>query len=318
MRKSLLWVGSLALLLALTSPSQAQDTTTTTQTQTAVAQNPDGTWTVVAFPADKEVAVELTPTTASNTPAPKVRVIHKADGTTITLNPADFAGTTGTLNLYAVDQTGKADMLGPINTTGTAPQTFNTNMDRFMLVASPDSNLTDYSPSTSVAYRSAAPKGLAIVPVARKGLGPGAPRGEKVAGVATPTPNVPMLGIPTLPEKKETELKVIFPEPGPAPRANIHITPNFNNQGKTRVKAKLHDLSKVPMDAWVTLWAVGPDGKFFPIGSTQNKGAPNVATIDSDRNNTNVPFQDFGLFMTVEPTGTATSPSGTIFGTIQR
>jgi hypothetical protein len=71
----------------------------------------------------------------------------------------------------------------------------------------------------------------------------------------------------------------------------------------------------VPTDMYLTLWAVSPDGQFWHIGSARNKGNPNVATIDSDKNNTNVPFTDFGLFMTIEPTDTATSPTSTIYGT---
>jgi len=43
-----------------------------------------------------------------------------------------------------------------------------------------------------------------------------------------------------------------------------------------------------------------------------------VATIHSDKNNTNVPFPDFGLFMTVEPTAEATVPTTAIFGTLIR
>ena len=318
MRKRLLIVGSLALSLALAVSTQAQDKKTTTATQATAIQNPDGSWTVVAYPADRQVEVELTPVTATNAAAPHLKVRHMTDGTEITVDPQDFAGTNEKLNLYVVDPEGKMTLLGPITTTGTTPVTFRTNLDKFMIVVSAQPNLTEYSAGTNTAYRSAVPKGLAVVPLARKGVGPGAPVGEKIGAVAAPAYNVPMLGIPTLPLKKETELRLNFDDPSVAPRANIFVTPNFNDSGTTRVKAKFHELSKVPTDMFVTLWAVGPDGQFWRIGSTQNKGTPNVATIDSDKNHTNVPFKDFGLFMTVEPTDTATSPTGTAFGTIRR
>ncbi len=315
--------GALALLLAISGSVLAQQTTTTTTTtQTTAVQNADGTWTVVEYPVGKQVVVNLAPATTTDTTTtavvPRATVIRSANGTVITVDPAGFAGATGTMNLYAVDPLGHATLLGPITTTSTSPLTFNTNLDKFMLVVSPEGNLTSYAPTTSVVYRSAVPEGLSVIPIARSGEGPGAPVGEKVAASVTPSYNVPMLNVPTLPVKKETEVKVKFADTAHIKRANFFVTPNFNNKRLTRVKAKFHDLTDVPSNAFLTLWAVSPDGKYFRIGSTPNKGNPNVATIDSDKNNTNVPFPDFGLFMTVEPTATATQPTTTIFGTIVR
>jgi hypothetical protein len=315
MRKSILMIGSLVLLIVFTGIVLAQDTTTSSQSST---QNTSDQWTGVEYPVGHEVVVDLTPTTASTGAAPQVKVMHTANGTVISVDPTSFADTSGNLNLYVVDPSGKATMVGVIKAGSPAPQTFNTNMDKFMLVASPDPNLTDYTPDMNVAYRSSVPTGLAVIPMSRKGRGPTSPKGEKVAGVAAPSNTVAMLGVPTLPQKKESEVKVAFPDTAPVPRANIFVTPNYKDTGTTRVKAKLHDLSAVPTDAFLTLWAVSPDGKFWRIGSTQNKGNPNVAEIDSDKLNTNVPSKDFGLLLTVEPTDTATTPSGKVFGTIQR
>src|SRR5215210_562317 len=329
MSKCLLSVlGSLALLLAMGATTLAQDTTTTktttTTTQTTAVQNPDGSWTVVEYPVDKEVTVTLSPattvdTTTTTAVVPRARILRSANGTLITVDPAGFVGTTGAMNLYAVDPMGHITLLGPINATSTTPLTFNTNLNRFMLVVSPEGNLTTYAPATTFPYRSAVPEGLAVIPLARTGEGlTGQAEGEKVAATVTPSYNAPMLNVSTLPLKKETEVKVKFADTAHIKRADFFVTPNFNDKRLTRVKAKFHDLTDVPTDAFLTLWAVGPDGKFFRIGSTPNKGKPNVATIDSDVNNTNVPFSDFGLFMTVEPTDTAVSPTTEIFGTIIR
>lgn len=319
MSKRLLCIlGGIVLSLATVSISLAQTTQTVTTTQSTAVQNPDGTWTVVEYPVDKEVVVNLTPSTKTITTMARARVLRSANGTVITVDPAGFTGTTGNLNLYAVDPMGHLSLLGPINATSTSPLTFNTNLDKFMLVVSPEGNLTSYAPNTAVVYRSAVPEGLSIIPVARSGEGPGAAVGEKVAGVASSNYNVGMLNIPSLPAKKETQLKVNFADTVHVKRTDFFITPNFNNKGLTRIKAKFHNLSDVPATSFLTLWAVSPEGKFFRIGSSPNKGKPNVATIDSDKNNTNVPFTDFGLFLTVEPTGTAISPTGTIIGTIIR
>ncbi len=60
-RKFLLSIGGgIILCAALTGVSYAQDTTTTT-TVTKTVQNPDGTYTVIQYPVDKEVVVDLTP-----------------------------------------------------------------------------------------------------------------------------------------------------------------------------------------------------------------------------------------------------------------
>jgi hypothetical protein len=319
MSKRLLSIlGGLVLSLATVSAVLAQNTKTVTTTQTTAVQNADGTWTVVEYPVDKEVVVNLAPSTKTITTMARARVLRSANGTLITVDPAGFVGTTGNLNLYAVDPMGHVSLLGPINATSTSPLTYNTELGQFMLVVSPEGNLTTFAPNTTVAYRSAVPEGLSIIPVARSGEGPASAEGEKVAGVATPGYNVGMLNIPTLPAKKETQLKVNFDNTIHVNRTDFFITPNFNGKGLTRIKAKFHDLSDVPTTSFLTLWAVSPDGKFFRIGSTPNKGKPNVATIDSDKNNTNVPFTDFGLFLTVEPTGAAVSPTGTIIGTIIR
>jgi hypothetical protein len=135
--------------------------------------------------------------------------------------------------------------------------------------------------------------------------------GEKVAAVTSPYA-IPMIGIPTLPAKKETEVHINFAESYHAQRATIFITPNFNDSGATRVKAKFHELSGVPDGAFLTLWAVGPDGTFTRLGSTSNSGKPNVATIDTDTNKTNVALADFGLFLTTEPSDALTAPSGPV------
>jgi hypothetical protein len=313
--------GLVAILLAITGSALAQQTTTTTTTQTTAVQNPDGSWSVVEYPVDKEVTVNLSPAgtvATTTTVVPRARVLRSANGTVITLDPAGFAGTTTAMNLYTVDPMGHVVLLGPINATSTTPLTFNTDLNRFMLVVSQEGKLATYTPTTSVIYRSAIPEGLAVIPLARSGEGPGAAEGEKVAATVAPSYNVALLNVPTLPVKKETQVKVKFADTAHIKRADFFVTPNFNNKGTSRVKAKFHDLTDVPTDVYLTLWAIGPDGQFFRIGSTPNKGNPNVATIDSDKNNTNVPFPDFGLFMTVEPTAKATVPTTAIFGTLIR
>src|SRR3954453_20496901 len=101
--------GIVALLLAIAGSALAQQTTTTTTTQTTAVQNPDGSSTVVEYPVDKEVTVNLSPAgtvATTTTVVPSARILRSANGTVITLDPAGFAGATSAMNLYAIDPVG--------------------------------------------------------------------------------------------------------------------------------------------------------------------------------------------------------------------
>src|SRR3954470_25027261 len=115
MSKRLLCIlGGAVLSLATATAALAQtQTTTTTTTQTTAVQNADGSWTVVEYPVDKEVTVNLTPNEIAN--ATGRAVIHRmANGTAINLNLTGLANDVSSLNLYAVDPMGHLTMLGPV------------------------------------------------------------------------------------------------------------------------------------------------------------------------------------------------------------
>src|SRR5205085_11394324 len=135
MSKRLLCIlGGVVLSFATTSATLAQTQTTTTTTQTTAVQNADGSWTVVEYPVDKEVTVNLTPNGIAN--ATGRATIHRmANGTAINLNLTGLANDVSSLNLYAVDPMGHLTMLGPVAiNNGTATYTTVTPMDKFMLV----------------------------------------------------------------------------------------------------------------------------------------------------------------------------------------
>jgi len=314
-KKCIAILGAIILSLSLAGLTFGQQTkTTTTTTVTKQVQNPDGSWTVVEYPVGKEVVVDLTPATTITGATGRATILRSPDGTTVKVNltgiPADMA----LLNLYAVDPTGTTTLLGPLtieNGVGTFATTNPLPLNKFMIIASPEADLVAFTPEAPVIFHSAVPEGLAVVPLVRKEDDKIVATGEKVAAVTSPYA-IPMLGVPTLPAKKETAVKINFAESYHAQRATIFITPNFNGSGSTRVKAKFHELSGVPTDAFLTLWAVAPDGTFTRLGSTPNNGKPNVATIDTDVNKTNVALPDFGLFLTTEPSETITAPSGPV------
>jgi len=297
---------------ALTSGQEVKTVTTTTATK--VVQNTDGTWTVVEYPIGKEIIVDLTPAATLKGATGRATILRSPDGTIVKVNltgvPADMAA----LNLYAVDPTGTTTLLGPLvieNGVATYATTNPLPLERFMIIASPEGDLATFTPEVPVIFRSAVPTGLAVVPLVRKDDDKIVATGEKVSAAASPYA-IPMIGLPSLPQGKETAVHVNFGDTFQAKRTTIFITPNYKHDGATRVKAKFHELSGVPTDAFLTLWAVAPDGTFTRLGSTPNSGKPNVAEIDTATNNTNVTLSDFGLFLTTEPSMTVTAPSGPV------
>jgi hypothetical protein len=316
-RRLLYFAGCCALVLGMAAVSFAQDTqpqqptqppqsqqptqtTVTTQTTQAV-QNADGSWTVIQYPANKEVVVDFMPGTTFKTAHGRAKIIRKADNTAIALDlsglPADAAG----LNLYAVDPSGKVTMLGPVTiSNGVATQTFTTPLDRFMLVLSPEANLTAYAPDTAFAFRSAVPEGFAVVPLTSAA-------GEKVAATttagATTAFTAPMLNIPRFHRGSDTEIKTKLTGALTGARVNFKITPR--KDGPTEVVARFHQLKNAPAGQAYVLWAVSPDNKYVKLGQVVNTGARNEAEIKSE---TTLP--DFGLLVTLQ--SEAETPAGDV------
>ena len=299
MSKHLLSVlGAVTLTLALATIALAQETTTTV---TKTVQNPDGTYTIIEYPAKKEVKIQLTPVNIAGTGV--ATILRDDDGTRIKLNLANVPADVTALTLYAVDDTGKVTALGPVaisNGTGTFAAT--TPLTKFMLVASPEAALTAYDPNTKVIFRSAVPEGFTVIPVRSSA------EGEKVAAVAAPTTpttvvtpsgavattyTAPLLGIPGFKKGDDTKIKVDFTGALSGARANVFLTPR--KDGPTEVNMRFHDLKEAPAGQKFIVWAVGADGSFQKIGEVVNTGGKNEAEIKSQ---TTLP--DFGLVVTME------------------
>lgn len=293
-----------AAVAASAQSQQPTQTTVTTQTTQAV-QNPDGTWTVIQYPADKEVVVDFTPSTSFSTATGRARVMRMSDGTHVTLDLSGLPASATSMNLYAVDPFGKVTMLGPVTfNNGIAQQTFTTPLDRFMLVLSPDANLTSFGPTTNVAFRSAVPQGFAVVPL-------NSPAGERVAATSTAggttAYTAPMLGIPRFNRGSTSEVKTNLRGALTGSRVNFSIEPR--KDGPTTVVARFHELKEAPAGHVYVLWAVSPDNKYVKLGQIVNTGQRNEAEIKSE---TTLP--DFGLLITLEEEHSM--PMGTVVGTV--
>jgi hypothetical protein len=315
-RRLLSVLGGLVLSLAVAGAVLAQDTktTTVTTTQTTAVQNADGTWTVVEYPVDKEVTVNLTPLSVQN--ATGRAVIHRmADGTMINLNLAGLPNDVSTLNLYAVDPLNHVSLLGPVTVAnGAATLSTTTPLDKFMLVLSPDADLTTITPQTHVLFRSAIPEGFAVIPLASTDKD-GAAVGEKVAATSTPgntssAYGAPLLNVPGMKQGEDSMIKVNFTGALTGARANIKIEPR--KDGPTMITARFHELKEAPAGQTYVLWAVSPDNQYVKLGQFVNTGGRNEAEIKSETS-----LADFGLFVTLEDPA-ATSPHGTMLGTFIR
>jgi len=324
-------LGAAILTLALAAVVLGQ-TTTVTKT----VQNPDGTYTIIEYPAKKEVMVNLTPINVTGAKG-VATILRDDDGTRIKLNLTDVPADLSAMTLYAVDDKGVVTALGPVaisNGTGTLMAT--TPLSRFMLVASPESALTAYDANTKILFRSAVPEGFTVIPFT-------SPTGETVAAVAAPTASTatttttvtpgavvnspsgnttivvpmaqtkttytaPLLNIPAYKKGDDTKIKVDFSGALQGARANVFITPHKG--GPTEVNIRFHDLKEAPAGQSFIVWAVGPDNTFTKLGQIVNTKDRNEAEIKSE-----VALADFGLVITMEGTVGAI-PVGPAVGTI--
>src|ERR1044071_6662432 len=167
-------LGAAILTLAIAAIALGQ-TTTVTKT----VQNPDGTYTIIEYPAKKEVMVNLTPINVTGAKG-VATILRDDDGTRIKLNLTNVPADVSAMTLYAVDDKGVVTALGPVaisNGTGTLEAA--TPLSKFMLVASPESSLTAYDANTKVLFRSAVTEGYTVIPMT-------SPSGETVSAVAAP------------------------------------------------------------------------------------------------------------------------------------
>src|SRR5262249_15825413 len=211
------------------------------------------------------------------------------------------------MNIYAVDPAGKITLLGPVQVAnGAGTLDMSTPLTRFMLIASPDEALSTYNDTTQVFFRSAVPAGLTVIPVTNA-------VGEQVGAVAVQTKPaqgtlavtaggsdyaVPMLGIGHFQKGDETKLKIDFTGEMEGSRANLFIEPKHDKR-LTEVRLRFHDMKEAPKGKVFVLWASSTDGKFANLGQVVNVKGRNEAEIKGE-----VPFDDFGLLLTTEDSGT--------------
>lgn len=286
--------GGLALSVAFSSFAMAQDTkttTTTTTTQTAVVQNADGSYTVIEYPVDKEVTVQLTPYNLQGANG-TARVMRSANGTKVWMDLTGVTGDAKSYYAYAIDSKGMPTLLGPVMIeNGIGKAEFSTPMNQFMLVLSPTEGVTSFSSDTPVTFRSAVPTGYAVVPVATTSNG----GGKQVATTTevASTYEVPLLNVPRFDRDKDREIRINFSGDLSGLKGKAYISPT--KDGVTKIKMRFDEMKNAPTNARFILWASSADGKYTKLGQVVNNGRREESEIRSE-----TALTDFGLFVTVE------------------
>jgi hypothetical protein len=324
-------LGATLLLLSLAVVDLGQ-----TATVTKAIQNSDGTYSIVEYPVGKETIVTLNPVGLSGAIG-TATILRAADGTTIKVKLSKLPTEASAVNIYAVDPAGAVTLLGPVEIAdGAGTFTSMTPLSRFMLVASPDANLSTYSDSTQVYFRSSVPTGMTVIPITNAvgeqvgaAVVPATPAVVPTTDTTIPTTaaaavltdyTVPMLGIPTFKRGHDTKFKIEFSGAMEGARANIFIEPHKHGN-TTEVYMRFHDLKEAPKGLAFVLWAVSPDNQFVRLGEIVNHKGRNEAEIKSETT-----FDDFGLLLTTEDVGgavvtmtkgTVIVPSGHRVGVIQ-
>ena len=303
-KKKLLAIGgSLILTTALTGI--AQTTTTTTSTKTAVVQNADGSYTVIEYPVGKEVMVDLTPGMSMSSARGRARVMRMGNETTVNLDLSGLPSDASNYYVYAVDPAGMVTLLGPAGINNGASQvSFRTPMDKFMLVLSPNENLSTFASDTPVVFRSAVPQGYAVVQNMSTTATVGMEKQAAGSAAVSSTYDVPLLGITAL-EKGETEIRINFSGDLQGLKGKAYV--NNSKEGVTKIKMRFDDMKLAPKDRRYVLWAVSSTKEYTKIGQVINTGKRQEAEIRGE-----TALKDFGLFVTVEEKDVL-QPSSTIY-----
>lgn len=305
--KLLLMSGSLILSAAITGVAQDTTTrTTTTVTKTAVTQNPDGTYSVIEYPVGKEVSVDLTPGMNMSSARGMARVMRMGNETTVNLDLSGLPADASNYYVYAVDPAGMVTLLGPAGISNGASQaSFKTPMDKFMLVLSPTEGLSTVGNDTMVTFRSAVPKGYAVV---RNRPTSSVNDAKQVAGSrgVSSVYNVPLLGVSSF-KRGETEIRINFSGDLQGLKGKAYL--DTSKEGLTKIKMRFDDMKMAPKDKRYVLWAVSPENTYTKIGQIINAGKRQEAEIRSE-----TALKDFGLFVTIEDADVL-QPTSTTYST---
>ena len=289
---------------------------------TAVTQ--DDTWTVIEYPEGREVIVELKPGMAMAEAKATAHVTRTGNDTAINLEVTGAIGAETTHQVYVVDSLGNATLLGTLNITdGAGTLNSKTALSKFMIVVSPEADLTAIGSETKISLRSVVPDGFAVVPresqpdPARNATSeepavePNASNVEMPsAEPASPEYEVPMLAVGSLKRDSNRKLRAKFANGFTGVKATVVI--NAQKNGQAEVRLRFTDLRELPEGTHYVVWQVGPDKSYNALGHLTQTSKKREFTLDAQSSS-----PDFGLLITFENSD-ATIPAGSMVATIIR
>lgn len=277
----------------------------------------DDTWTVIEYPEGQEVVVELR-SAASTDAKGTARVKRNGSDTTISLDVSGVSGDETTHQVYVVDSLGSATLLGTLTVTdGAGSLNGKTVLSKFMIVVSPEADLTTIGSEAKVALRSTVPSGFTVVSKEKSGEAesaePSASNSQmepaaKETQENTPEYDVPLLGIGSLKRGANTKMRANFSSGYQGTRASIVVQPQKN--GPIQIKMWFTNLKEVPEGTQYLLWQVAPDNSYTLLGHLTQTGKTRESVINAE-----TALSDFGLLITFE-NADASTPTGSLVATI--
>jgi hypothetical protein len=296
---------TLAIVIALTSittgaaPALDAKPSNAINARTTEVQEQKKVWAVIEYPEGKEITVDLLPTEMMPEAKGTARILREGAETSIQIEISGLTGDATSYNLYAVDNDGKATLLGAVPISeGVGTLSIKTPLPKFMLVLSQEADLALVGVDTPLVLRSAVPSGFEIAPVDDSKEGQQADDASaEDAGY-----DVPMLGMPNLRPGRDISIRMETVSGVEGVRGSLSVKPQKG--GVTRIKARLFNL---PEDRRFILWAVSPDNTYTRLGRFVTKSRRDGAKLE-----VNLGLTDFGLFVTTEEADAPPSPAGAL------
>jgi hypothetical protein len=287
-----------------------------TPAEIAVAQDQASAWTVIEYPVDKEVVVDLLPTSSAPDAKGAAKVTRGNDETSIQVEVSGLSGDASSYNLYAVDHAGKVTLLGSVIVSdGAGALSARTSLSKFMLVLSPEAGLTAIGADTPVALRSAVPSGFEVVALASGSEAEYTAAAERPQTETPPEEpksyDSPMLRVSELKRGAETLVRVAFTGEAQGLRANASLKPQKG--GTTQIKVRFINLKQSPSGTRYVLWSVSSDNAYERVGKVVTAPKSARAKIDAKMS-----LPDFGLFLTAESEDSPSSPAGALIAKLVR
>ena len=288
----------------------------------------DDTWTVIEYPEGREVVVELKAGSLLREAKATARVTRAGNETTVNVEVSGATGAESAYQVYAVDSLGNATLLGTLTIAdGAGTLNGKTALTKFMIVVSPETDLTAISPDTRISLRSLVPEGFTVVPREMKtemasaesstvvepdsNAEPGTSSEEaKRSQSAAREYDAPILNIGSLKRGANSKLRVKLSSGFENAKATVILNPQKG--GPTQIKVRFNNLREIPEGTQYILWQVGPDDSYARLGHLTAGVRKRELMINAE-----TPASDFGLLITFE-NADANQPAGSMVATVIR